>query len=241
MNDKKGKRKLFHIEFKEPITLRERIYSHLRKAIINNYLPPGQRIFDKEIARSFNVSITPVREALLQLSVEGFVEAKSYKDIIVREISLKEISEIYDVQAVLEGLAGKLAVPNMNGEHLSKMEKLIKKMSEYFSSNKVDKFYEVNQKIHELYIKQSGSQLIYDLVSRLNLRKKMFRYRVTFLSKKEVMKKALEDHKKILKAFLSRDQEKVERLIIEHWRSDTRMKDFETALQNELNRTQGEL
>jgi len=236
MNDKKGKRKLFHIEFKQPVTLRERIYSHLREAIINNYLPPGQRIFDKEIARSFNVSITPVREALLQLSVEGFVEIKSYKDIIVREISLKEISEIYDVQAVLEGLAGKLAVPNMNGEHLSKMEKLIKKMSEYFSSNKVDKFYEINEKIHALYIEQSGSQLIHDLVSHLNLRRKMFRYRVTFLSKKEVMEKALEDHKNILRAFLSHDRENVERLIIEHWRSDTRMKDFETAIQSELSR-----
>lgn len=241
MNDRKDIKKLFHIEFKEPRTLRERIYAHLREAIISNYLPSGERIFDKEIARSFNVSITPVREALLQLSIEGFVEIKSYKDIIVREISLKEISEIYDVQAVLEGLAGKLAVPNMNGEHFSKMEKLIRKMSEYFKSNKVDKFYEVNQKIHELYLKQCGSQLIYDLVSHLNLRKKMFRYRVTFLSKKKVMKKALEDHKNILKAFLSRDQEKVERLIVEHWRSDTRMKAFEIAVQSELNRTQGEM
>lgn len=241
MNDKKTKKQLFHIEFKEPKTLRERIYAHLREAIISNYLPSGQRMFEKEIADSFNVSITPVREALLQLSIEGFVEIKSYKDIIVREISLKEISEIYDVQAVLEGLAGKLAVPNMDEEHLSKMEKLIKKMSEYFVSNKVNKFYEVNEKIHELYIKQSGSQLIYDLVSHLNLRKKLFRYRVTFLSKKEVMKKAIEDHKDILKAFLSRDQEKVERLIIEHWRSDTRIKSFEIAVQNELNKKQGRM
>jgi len=238
MNDKKAKKQLFNIEFKEPVTLRERIYSHLREAIISNYLPSGQRIFEKEIAESFNVSITPVREAVLQLSIEGFVEIKSYKDIIVREISLKEISEIYDVQAVLEGLAGKLALPNMDEEHLSKMEKLIKKMSEYFESNKVNRFYEVNEKIHELYIKQSGSQLIYDLVSHLNLRKKLFRYRVTFLSKKEVMKKAIEDHKDILRAFLSGDQEKVERLIIEHWRSDTRIKSFEIAVQNEINKKQ---
>ena len=238
MNDKKAKKQLFHIEFKEPKTLRERIYAHLREAIISNYLPSGKRIFEKEIAESFNVSITPVREAVLQLSIEGFVEIKSYKDIIVREISLKEISEIYDVQAVLEGLAGKLALPNMDEEHLSKMEKLIKKMSEYFESNKVNRFYEVNEKIHELYIKQSGSQLIYDLVSHLNLRKKLFRYRVTFLSKKEVMKKAIEDHKDILRAFLSRDQEKVERLIIEHWRSDTRIKSFEIAVQNEINKKQ---
>ena len=241
MNDKKTKKQLFYIEFEEPRTLRERIYAHLREAIIRNYFPPGHRIFEKEIAERFNVSITPVREALLQLSIEGFVEIKSYKDIIVREISLKEIGEIYDVQAVLEGLAGKLAVPNMDEEHLSKMEKLIKKMSDYFESNKVNKFYEVNEKIHELYIKQSGSQLIYDLVSHLNLRKKMFRYRVTFLSEKEVMEKALEDHKNILKAFLSRDQENVERLIREHWRSDTRIKSFEVAVQADLDRKQGRI
>ncbi|TET75083.1 MAG: GntR family transcriptional regulator [Candidatus Aminicenantes bacterium] len=234
MNDKKAKRKLFNIEFKEPETLRERIYFHLREAIIHGYITAGERIVEKKIAQEFNVSITPAREAILQLSMEGFVEIKTHKNIIVSQISLKEMGEIYEVQAVLEGVAGRLAAPELSEEHLSKMEKLIEDMIKHFKSNNVDKFYEANEKMHEIYLKRSGNELVNDLISKLNLRKKMFRYRVTFLAKRDVMKKAIEDHKKILKGFLSRDPEEVEKLIRDHWKSDTRIKDFEIAMQNDL-------
>lgn len=232
MNNQKDK-KLFNIKFKEPKTLRERIYIHLREAIINNYIPAGDRIFEKEIAKEFNVSVTPVREAIFQLSMEGFVEIKTYKNIVVKEISLKEVNEIYEVQAVLEGFAGRLSTLQLNDNHLSKMASLINKMEKYYELNDIDNFYDKNGEMHDIYIKQSGNQLINDLISKLNLRKKMFRYRVTFLSKKEVMKKAIEDHKKILKGFKSRNPDEVERLIREHWTNDKRIKNFEIAIQKE--------
>ena len=234
MIKKKNSKKLFNIEIKAPKTLRERIYITLREAIINNYLPPKTRIFEREIAEEFNVSITPVREAILQLSMEGFVEIKTHKDIIVKQVSLKEMGEIYEVQAVLEGLAGRLATPYLNDGHLLRMEKLIKDMVKHYKSNNIDKFYQANEKMHEIYLKQSGNELVNDSISKLNLRKKMFRYRVTFLAKREVMKRAIEDHKEILKGFLSRNPAKVEKLIRDHWTIDTRIRDFEIAMQDDL-------
>ena len=234
MKKSQNKRRLFNIEFKQPKTLRERIYIHLRQAIIDNYFPPKMRIVEREIAEEFDVSITPVREAILQLGVEGFVEAKSHKDVVVKQISLKEIGEIYEVQAVLEGFAGRLATPRLNEKDLSRMERLTKDMVKHFESNNVDKFYDVNEKMHEIFLKQSGNELLNDLNSKLNLRKKMFRYRVTFLAKREVMKKAIEDHKRILQGFFSRNPEKVEELIRSHWTNDMRIKDFETAMEEEL-------
>ena len=102
-------------------------------------------------------------------------------------------------------------------------------MEKYFRSNNVEKFYESNKEIHEIFLKKSNNQSIYDLVSNLNLRKKMFRYRVTFLAKKDVMKKALDDHKKILNAFLAHDPDAIERLVRDHWISDSRIKEFENG------------
>ena len=234
MEKDQNNKKLFKIELKQPKSLRERIYIHLREAITNNYFPPGTRILEKEIARDFNVSVTPVREAVFQLSMEGFVEVKAHKNIIVKQVSLKEVSEIYEVQAVLEGFAGRLATHRLNNEHLQKMKKLVEKMKTYLKLNDVDKFYETNKKMHEIYLNISGNQLINDLITKLNLRKKMFPYRVTFLSKKEVMKKAIKDHEKILREFLSGNPEEVEKSIREHWTSDKRIKEFEIAMQNEL-------
>ena len=229
MVENRNDKSTFSIEFKEPQTLRERIYLHLREAITKNMLLPGERILEKKIAEELNVSITPVREALLQLNVEGFVEIKTHRNVVVKQISLTEITELYEIQGVLEGYAARRACLSLNESELSKIKKLTEKMEKYFVSNNVEKFYESNKEIHEIFLKKSNNQSIYDLVSNLNLRKKMFRYRVTFLARKDVMKKALADHKKILNAFLARDPDKIERLIREHWFSDSRIREFENG------------
>jgi DNA-binding GntR family transcriptional regulator len=229
MNENRNDKSTFSIEFKEPQTLRERIYLHLREAITNGMILPGERIIEKKIAEELKVSITPVREALLQLNVEGFVEIKTHRNVVVKQISLADINELYEIQGVLEGYAARRASLNLNDQDLSKIKKLTEKMEKYFRSNNVEKFYESNKEIHEIFLKKSNNQSIYDLISNLNLRKKMFRYRVTFLAKKDVMKKALDDHKKILNAFLARDSDTIERLIREHWISDSRIREFENG------------
>jgi len=229
MVENRNDKSTFSIEFKEPQTLRERIYLHLREAITNGMILPGQRIIEKKIAEELKVSITPVREALLQLNVEGFVEIKTHRNVVVKQISLADINELYEIQGVLEGYAARRASLNLNDQDLSKIKKLTEKMEKYFRSNNVEKFYESNKEIHEIFLKKSNNQSIYDLISNLNLRKKMFRYRVTFLAKKDVMKKALDDHKKILNAFLARDSNTIERLVREHWISDSRIREFENG------------
>ena len=187
MNENRDDKSTFSIEFKEPQTLRERIYLHLREAITKSMLLPGERIIEKKIAEELNVSITPVREALLQLNVEGFVEIKTHRNTVVKQIFLKDIAELYEIQGVIEGYAARRASLNLNDKDLLKLRKLTEKMEKYFRSNNVDKFYESNKEIHEIFLKKSNNQSIYDLVSNLNLRKKMFSYRVTFLAKKDVM------------------------------------------------------
>jgi len=226
MNENGKNKSTFSIEFKEPQTLRERIYLNIREAITKRMLLPGERIIEKNIAEELNVSITPVREALLQLNVEGFVEIKTHRNVVVKQISLTEIEELYEIQGVLEGYAARQASLNLNGKDLSKITKLTEKMEKDLGLNNVEKFYESNKEIHEIFLKKSKNQSIYDLVSKLNLRKKLFRYRVTFLTRKDVMKKALDDHKKILDAFLAHDSDTIERLVREHWMSDSRIREF---------------
>ena len=136
---------------------------------------------------------------------------------------------MYEVQGVLEGFAARRASPNLDDQDLMKIKKLTEKMEKYYESNNVEKFYESNKEIHDIFLKKSNNQSIYDLVSNLNLRKKLFRYRVTFLAKRDVMKNALDDHKKILNAFLACDADTIERLVREHWISDSRIREFENG------------
>ena len=235
MIENRNDKSMFNLAFKEPQTLRERVYLYLREAITKSMLLPGDRIIEKKIAEKLNVSITPVREALLQLNVEGFVEIKTHRNVVVKQISLTEIEELYEIQGVLEGYAARRASLDLNDQDLLKIKNLTEKMEKYFRSNNIEKFYESNKGFHEIFLKKSHNQSIYDLVSNLNLRKKMFRYRVTFLAKKEVMKKALDDHKKILNAFLAHDLDAIEKLVRDHWISDSRIREFENGYKNEKN------
>ncbi len=85
----------------------------LREAILSGELAPGERLLQEELAERFEVSPTPVREAIQQLVAEGALSHSPYRGVQVAEVELEEVREIYLIRAVLEGLATRLAVPNL--------------------------------------------------------------------------------------------------------------------------------
>src|SRR4030042_3573497 len=91
--------------YERPATLSESIYSHLKKAIIEGSLRPGQRRMEKEFAERFKASTTPVREAFRKLSAEKYIVINSRKDIRVASVDRKEITELFEVVRVLDVLA----------------------------------------------------------------------------------------------------------------------------------------
>ena len=90
-------------------------------------LRQGERIDDKELYRILGVSRTPIREALIQLKNEEFIEIIPRCGIEVKKISLKEIEEIYNIIGTLEAKAAGIAVDKLKDEDISRMEELFKK------------------------------------------------------------------------------------------------------------------
>ena len=80
----------------------------LRDMVLDDGFPPGTALSEVRLAEHFNVSRTPVREALKQLQVEGLVEIRPKVGTFVREISRREIGEMFEVKEVLEGMAARL-------------------------------------------------------------------------------------------------------------------------------------
>jgi DNA-binding GntR family transcriptional regulator len=95
--------------FNRPSSIREAAYKHLREAILSGSLLPGERIPEPALAETLGLSRTPIREALQTLAKEGLVEVVPHKGARVRQLSVKEIEEVYQVRAVLEGEAARLA------------------------------------------------------------------------------------------------------------------------------------
>jgi DNA-binding GntR family transcriptional regulator len=85
------------------------VYATLRDAIVAGQLRPGDRLAEEQLAQRFEVSRTPVREAIFRLEAEQLAERHARRGLIVRTIPEQEILEIYAVRRVLDGLAAALA------------------------------------------------------------------------------------------------------------------------------------
>jgi DNA-binding GntR family transcriptional regulator len=93
---------------------------HIRRAlagrIIDGTIKPGERLVELKIAREFNASQTPVREALRELESLRLVESLPYRGTRVREVGEREMTEAYAVRAALERLAAETAAPLLKGD-----------------------------------------------------------------------------------------------------------------------------
>ena len=109
-------------------TLRESIVDIIRKRIINRELQPGQKIVEQELAKEFQTSRAPIREALRELENEGLVEYVRNAGCSVKEITFEESFEIYLMRANYEIMAVRLLGGKIPEETLQEMEKILERM-----------------------------------------------------------------------------------------------------------------
>lgn len=96
----------------------------LRNAIAWREYKPGEHLKEADLSRRFNVSRTPIREALIQLEKEGFIKMTPEVGAKVVQLSQNDISNIYDILIVLEGLSSRLAYTRLKNEQIDKLEEL---------------------------------------------------------------------------------------------------------------------
>ncbi len=100
----------------------------LREAIVGNLLPPGHRLTEIGLSQRLKVSRTPLREAFAQLEREGLVTVVPRVGVFVREVSLRDVEEIYEVRAALESLAVELATKRMTAIGHAQLDALVDTM-----------------------------------------------------------------------------------------------------------------
>ncbi len=207
-------RRLFPITLDNYKPLREIVFETLREAIINATLKPGERLMEIQLAEELGVSRTPVREAIRKLELEGFVVMVPRKGAYVADISMKDIADVFELRAALEGLAAGLAAERITEEELERLERILVTIGECVSNNDLEKLIEVDTEFHDILFKASRNERLVQIVS--NLREQIQRFRKASLSTPGRMKYALEEHKKIVEAISERNVELAQTLAREH-------------------------
>ena len=99
------------------MVLRDKIYNTIKERITSGKYAPGQPLDEKQIIEELRTSRTPFREAINALSEEGLVEVYPYRGIFVRDLSVKDIADGFDIRLLLEGAgAGQLSHPRVKDQ-----------------------------------------------------------------------------------------------------------------------------
>ncbi|HPF19797.1 MAG TPA: GntR family transcriptional regulator [Syntrophomonas sp.] len=194
--------------------LRELVLEAIREAIKNGTLQPRERLMEIQLADELGVSRTPVREALRKLELEGFIVMVPRKGAYVSDLSMKDVADVFEIRAALEGLAGALAAERITEEELEAMERMLVEKGEAISLNDIDKLVAADTKFHEAMYMASRNERLSNIIS--NLREQIQRFRLTSLSVPGRRQDSLKEHREILEAIQARDIQLAKQLAQEH-------------------------
>jgi DNA-binding GntR family transcriptional regulator len=141
-------------------SLAEGIFRVLRKAIVEGELKPGERLRQESLAQEIGVSQTTVRDALNQLVGEGLAVRTPYKGVRVAKLSSAELEDIYEMRAVLEGMAAKSAAKHITSEALQEMRDILSETIVNNDPASIPIAREANRRFHEIFIEASQRRFL---------------------------------------------------------------------------------
>jgi DNA-binding GntR family transcriptional regulator len=206
-------------EATQPVPQGNAAYSKLLEEIRSGKLLPGDRLRETEVAERLGVSRTPVREAIRQLEADGLVEHIPRLGASVRRLEYAEVMELYDMRAVLEGTAARLAARAASDVELDELEALNADLAATGSGPEAAR---LNRIFHETLLDAAKNRFL--TKSMQSLQKAMMILGPTNLSSAERAREADAEHRRILAALKARDADEAEQAMRFHIEASQRMR-----------------
>lgn len=193
-------------------------YTELRSRIVRRELLPGTRLSELSLSKSLDVSRTPIREALRRLQAEGFVVFFPSRGFVVNSLSLDDINQIYTIRIPLEGIAGRLATPNLSvdRERMACLEELNGKMKKLCRQGDAEAYADKNKEFHGIIFRACGNAWLINILENLTLQ--IGRFIVNAVHIPGRMERSLLGHGEIIEKLEAGDAIGVERAMAKHCR-----------------------
>lgn len=161
--------------YPDKITLAEELRLQLADEIVRGALRPGAALDETDIARRFNVSRTPVREALRQLVASGLVEARAHRGAVVAQPSIERLTAMFEAMAELEALCASLAAERMTPAERHRLEAVHEELRVLSYAGNPERFHEVNERFHNSIYAGSQNGYIAEITLATRVRVQPFR------------------------------------------------------------------
>ena len=185
------------------ITRAEELRLQLADEIVRGALAPGAALDETDIARRFNVSRTPVREALRQLSTSGLVEIRPRRGVFVTRLSPERMMEMFETAAEMEALCVRLATYRMTPLERARIVELHQASQVMVEANDVDAYDRFNHNFHILLYRGTHNAFLGDYA--VGLRDRLDALRRTQLRQPGRIQTSTREHADILAAMAEGD------------------------------------
>lgn len=195
------------------MSAKESAYSQLEQWIIDGTLQPGEKLTDIELAQALNLSRTPIREALQLLEMVGFVKMYPGKATTVTEVNKEDIKHLLPPLAVLQALAGELAVPNITEEQIERLGEANQRFAKAIEEKNSFNALKIDEEFHRIIIEAAQNPYITTMLSRLqsHVRRQFFHHSL------ELSEASRNEHDEIIQAFKDKDVHRLSSLTKNNW------------------------
>lgn len=197
--------------------VREEAYLVLRDWIIEGKLGPSQKLRDKELAEQLGVSRTPIREALLRLENEGFVQTKPNCSTIVCPIDYHNTLNLYSIVWSLENLALKQSFEFITLKHLESMNAANKRLLRAIKSNDAALAVESDNEFHSVFIQLSQNLELCQILS--GVKQKLKRLELFYFGKVQDVHQSYEEHLNIISALKKKNLALALTAVEDNWKA----------------------
>ena len=151
----------------QPVSKRDQVVTSFKEAILRGVIQPGDAIVESKVAQQLGAGIPLIREALIELEHQGYVQKVPYKGTTVTKLERREVEKIFRLRGELESLAIEWAKENVTQADIEDLRGITVKMKEGAQAHDLDQFYQNDLAFHRKLWEISGNEYLVECLERV--------------------------------------------------------------------------
>jgi DNA-binding GntR family transcriptional regulator len=148
--------------------LKDEAYRLIKEAITSVHFRPGDPVIEGDLARRLGISKTPVRNALVRLEQEGFVQTLPFRGTFVADVSVGDVREIYEVRSALEETAIRLLIERLSSADIRELRSAIAEVEAKLQAGQLEESFDSIREFHEGIVRRSGNRWLIEMYGTLS-------------------------------------------------------------------------
>jgi DNA-binding GntR family transcriptional regulator len=217
MATRTGNRAVVHTNGHLPVRsfLKDRAYEKIKQRLLNNDYPPGSFLSERQLADNLGMSKTPVKAALERLESEGFIAVSPQQGIVVRELSVHEIADQYEIRAALESYTLRTIAGKLTPDQISRVRANLEALARIRGSGDVAKGVELDAAFHTQFVEFLGNGEILRVIVQLREKIQRVVTQVFRLSPSRI-NSSYDEHAAIAEAVIEGNGSRAADLLVSH-------------------------